>query len=122
MMTASCSRNRNDSEIVLPVTPPLTRQAIGYGVINSSYIHILESRGEGNVSLGILRKGTIVKIIERRPLVIKGGTREMWLLASAPESQGENFAENVSGWMPEHDLRIYESLSQAETAAGRLLQ
>jgi hypothetical protein len=121
MAASSCSRYRNDSEIVLPETPPLTRSAIGYGVISSSYIHILESRGEGSVSLGILRKGTIVKIIERRPLVIKG-TREMWLLASAPESQGEDFTDNFSGWMPENQLRIYDSLAQAETAAVSMLQ
>jgi hypothetical protein len=117
VMPSSCARNRNEYDIVLPLTPPLTRSAIGYGVISASYIHILESRGE-STSLGILRKGTIVKILERRPLV-KSGVREMWLLASAPTgTEGEDY----SGWLRETELRIYESLAQAQTAAGRLLQ
>jgi hypothetical protein len=117
MVISACNRNRNEYDIELPLTPPLTRSAIGYGVISASYIHILETRGEGGASLGILRKGTIVKILERRPLV-KGGIRETWLLASVPNALGENY----SGWLRENELRIYESLAQAQTAAGKLLQ
>ncbi|MDR2467451.1 MAG: hypothetical protein LBD22_00640 [Spirochaetaceae bacterium] len=105
----SCLGKAHAEDIIPPPTPPLSRTVIGYGVINTSYTHVLDRRGENGEALGLLRKGTIVEILERRP-VMRGERTENWVFA----------AGTYAGWLKEDELYIYNSRAQAETAAGSL--
>jgi hypothetical protein len=112
VLLVSCSRKAPEDEIIPLSAPPLSRSIIGYGVVNSSYAHILDKRGDVGRPVGILRKGAIVEVLERRPLV-SGGKAESWILASST---------GYSGWLHENELNIYDSKAQASTASGSLLQ
>ncbi|GHV19320.1 hypothetical protein FACS189494_00570 [Spirochaetia bacterium] len=108
MVLFGCYRTSNEDEIQLPANPPLSRPVIGYGVINTNYTHVMDNRGDGR-SIGLLRKGAIVEVIERRP-VLNGETAESWVLADG----------NYRGWLREDELRIYPSMAQAQTASEGL--
>jgi uncharacterized lipoprotein YajG len=108
----ACKRSSLEQEMIPPATPPLSRQIVGYGVISINYTHVFDKRGNDGTALGILRKGTVVEVLERYPFV-SGGIAEKWVLASNG---------TYVGWLNENRLRIYDSRPQAETAAGTLLQ
>ncbi|GHV52624.1 hypothetical protein AGMMS49579_10200 [Spirochaetia bacterium] len=109
----SCNRKNEDIPIIPPVTPPLSRPYIGYGVINVSYTHVVEEPDPASPSLGYLRRGSIVKIIERRPFINQGnpssagGAAESWVLADG----------GFQGWLTESVMDIYDNESRARTAA-----
>jgi hypothetical protein len=103
---SSCKRAIPEDEIVLPATPPLSRSVIGYGVVNANYTSVMDKLGDGGYSVGFLRKGSIVEILERRP-VVKGEKAETWVLASG----------SYTGWLKENELRVYQSRAQALTAS-----
>jgi hypothetical protein len=105
-LLSSCERNSSEEDIVLPVTPPLSRSVIGYGVVNANYTRILDQQGNEGKSIGFLRKGQIVEILERRPVVVDEEA-EMWVRASGPHT----------GWLKENELRVYSAKSQALTAS-----
>jgi hypothetical protein len=107
----SCKRSLPEDEIILPVTPPLSRSVIGYGVVNANYTRIMDKLGEGGNSIGFLRKGSIVEILERRP-VIKGEKAETWVLASG----------SYTGWLKENEMQVYPSKAQALTASQSIPQ
>ena len=111
LVCAGCARKLPQDEIYLPPSSPLSRSVIGYGVVNSSYTHVLDKRGAEGMSLGLLRKGAIVEILERRP-VVDGEKAESWVFASGA----------YSGWLREDEMRVFDSRAQAETAAGTLRQ
>ena len=90
-----------------PVTHPLAREFIGYGVVNVSFTHLLSEPGAGGVSRGYLRRGTVIRIIERRP-VLSGRSSETWVLAEGGTSQG---------WIQESSLEVYDNESRAKTAS-----
>lgn len=106
LSASTCKRNSFEDEIVLPLTRPLSRYVIGYGVVNANYTHILDKQGESGKSIGFLRRGTIVEILERRP-VVRGDKAEIWVLASG----------SYEGWLKETELRVYPSRVQAQTAS-----
>jgi hypothetical protein len=106
LSASSCKRSSFEDEIVLPLTRPLSRYVIGYGVVNANYTHILDKQGENGKSIGFLRRGSIVEILERRP-VVRGDKAEIWVFASG----------NYRGWLKENELRIYPSKAQALTAS-----
>ena len=92
-----------------PATHPLTREFIGYGVVNVSFTHLLNEPGPGGVSQGYLRRGTVVRIIER--LTISSGERpESWVLTDAPSR----------GWLQETTVEIYDNEARANTASKAL--
>ena len=102
-----------------PATHPLTREFIGYGVVNVSFTHLLGEPGSRGVSQGYLRRGTVVRIIERRP-VISGSSSEIWVLAEGnyPGSPGTQGAGASSrGWLQESSLEIYDNEPRAATAS-----
>ncbi|MDR1148301.1 MAG: hypothetical protein LBK66_06675 [Spirochaetaceae bacterium] len=105
-LLSSCERNSSEEDIVLPVTPPLSRSVIGYGVVNANYTRILDQQGDEGKSIGFLRKGQIVEILERRPIVVDEKA-EMWVRASGL----------YTGWLKENELRVYPAKSQALTAS-----
>jgi hypothetical protein len=114
ILTASvsgCSRRSVSYEIQLPVTAPLSRSVIGYGVIASSYTHVLDRRDINGEPLGLLRKGSIVEILERRP-VVQNNKAESWVFVSG----------TYTGWLREDELNVYDYRAQAETAAGNIRQ
>lgn len=111
LSASACKRNSLEDEIVLPLTRPLSRYVIGYGVVNANYTHILDKQGEDGKSIGFLRRGAIVEILERRP-VVRSDRAEIWVLASG----------SYKGWLKETELRIYPSKVQAQTASESIPQ
>jgi hypothetical protein len=106
-----CRRLAGENEIIIPVTRPLSRTVIGYGVVNANYTRILDKHGDDGKSIGFLRKGTIVEVLERRP-VVTDYAAEMWVLASG----------GYKGWLRENELQVYQSKAQAVTAAQTMPQ
>ncbi|MHB9292538.1 hypothetical protein Holit_01639 [Hollandina sp. SP2] len=100
----SCTRTAHEVTIIPPPTYPLSRSDIGYGVVNVSYTHVVNDPGKGGVSLGYLRRGSIVRILERRLVT---GTFESWVLVEG----------NYRGWLKEAVVDIYDLEAQARTAA-----
>jgi hypothetical protein len=105
----SCTRTTQEVLIVPPPTYPLSRSGIGYGVVSISYTHVVNEPGQGGVSLGYLRRGSIVRILERRLVT---GTSESWVLVEG----------NYRGWLRETEVSIYDLEAQAKTAAEVMTQ
>jgi hypothetical protein len=103
----SCTRTTHEVSIIPPPTYPLSRSSIGYGVVNVSYTHVVNEPGKNGVSLGYLRRGSIVRILERR---LVAGTAESWVLV----------AGTYRGWLKETVVDIYDLEAQAKTAAELL--
>jgi hypothetical protein len=98
--------------IAPPLTSPLSRPLIGYGVIIVSYTSVVDEPNlTGGVSLGILRKGTVAPVLERRRINVKGKI-ESWILVEG----------SYAGWLREETLEIFENEAQAKTAAAALSQ
>ncbi len=109
LMILSCDKFSQDVTIVPPSAPPLSRSTIGYGMLTSSYTHILDNPQQGAVSLGYLRKGAVVPVLERK-LVENNKRIESWVLVKG----------TYEGWLKEENIEIYENESQAKTAAELL--
>jgi hypothetical protein len=111
----ACGGKAGEEPVVPPPTPPLSRPVIGYGVISVSYTHMMEEPEEGSASPGYLRRGSLIRILERRAVKGKNGA-EFWVLTesvSPPESRG---------WLRESVVDIYDNEFQANTAAGSMTQ
>jgi hypothetical protein len=108
---ASCTARKEESPIIPPATPPLSRHYIGYGVVNVSYTHITAEPARGSVSLAYLRRGSVAGILERR-LVMQAGKSETWVLLEG----------GAQGWLMEERLDVYDNELQARTAAGAMAQ
>ena len=93
-----------------PVTHPLAREYVGYGVVNVSFTHLLSEPGSGGASQGHLRRGTVVRIIERRQ-IIDNENSVSWVLAQ-PAAEAP-----VRGWLQEATVDIYDRESRAITAS-----
>lgn len=78
-------------------------------MVNVSYTHVFYEPGKNGVSLGYLRRGAIVAILERR---LAAGTSESWVLV----------AGNYRGWLKESVVDIYDLEAQAKTAAEIMIQ
>ncbi|MCL2879087.1 MAG: hypothetical protein FWF29_02465 [Treponema sp.] len=94
-----------DALVIPPETFPLSRQAIGYGVVNVSYIQLLKDAAAG-VSLGYLRRGDVVCVLERR-VINTGNKTEDWVLADGIHR----------GWIRETGIDMYDNELQARTAS-----
>jgi len=101
-----------------PPTFPLARAYIGYGVVNVSFTNLLSDPGSGGISRGYLRRGTVVRIIERR-MVTNRLNGESWVLVEGnySPSSGSQGPGPSQGWLQETTLEIYENESQAVTAS-----
>ena len=89
-----------------PATSPLSQAYIGYGVTNVSYTRINSMPDDDSVSPGYLRRGSVVRIIERR-LLRNGGGSESWVYVEGA----------FNGWLRESLVDIYDNEPQAETAS-----
>jgi hypothetical protein len=110
-LLASCGGKGEENPVIPPVTSPLSRPVIGYGVINVSYTHVNAEPGEGASSPGYLRRGSLVRIIERRRVKIDKRT-ESWVLAEGA----------YRGWLKEEVVDVYDNEFQAKTAAESMTQ
>jgi hypothetical protein len=78
-------------------------------VISSSYTQALNEPSPDSVSLGYLRRGAVVEILERR-IVNFRGTPEPWI----------RVANVYRGWIKEEGVQIYVNETQAMTASELL--
>ncbi|MDR2305365.1 MAG: hypothetical protein LBE10_12380 [Treponema sp.] len=115
---ASCRGKEEEILPDLPMTPPLSRKNIGYGVINVSFALIMEDSGQKNQASSYGRRGSIVEIQERRFITIENRTESWVLVAGTNQNQeDENETSRIQGWILETNIDIYDKLSQARTAA-----
>jgi hypothetical protein len=86
-------------------------------VVKVSYTHVADKPGGQGLSLGYLRRGSVVRVLER--LVPGRGAGpvlpETWVRV-------EGRAAGAPGWLPESALDIYPTEAQARTASDILLQ
>ena len=118
LFLTGCRRSSEEQPVTPPATNPLAREYIGYGVVNVSFTHLLSESGPGGVSQGYLRRGTVVRIIERVKFSSRGNSVS-WVLA---ESNYQGQGAVSSGWLEEADLVVYENENQANTASKTINQ
>jgi hypothetical protein len=106
ILFGSCRRAPETLSLVPPPTPPLSRSVIGYGVISSSYTQVLNEPSPESVSLGHLRRGAVVEILERRIINFRE-TPESWIRVN----------QVYRGWIKEEGVQIYVNEAQAMTAS-----
>lgn len=111
VLFSSCGINREEGPLIPPITSPLTRDYIGFGVITASFTHINEDPSENSRSLGYLRRGSLVRIIRRQVLRTQEGFVS-WVLTDG----------NQMGWLREDVMDIYGSERQAKTASETMLK
>ncbi|MDR3276107.1 MAG: hypothetical protein LBT11_02660 [Treponema sp.] len=109
LAASSCSGESDVIELEPPETPVLSRAVIGYGVIDASYTPVSEEPRQTGPSLGYLRRGAVVEVLERRS-VSAGEAVESWVLVGG----------QYQGWLSETVIRVYDSEAQAKTAAKNL--
>ena len=108
-----CRRSAEEAPVSPPVTHPLSRDYVGYGVVTASFAHLLNEAGPAGVSVAYLRRGTVVRIVERRSFLGRGGGSESWVFAEG-NYEGDSLSR---GWLQETSLVIYDNESQARTAS-----
>jgi hypothetical protein len=113
----SCGGKTGEHPVIPPATPPLSRPVIGYGVVNVSYTYVVEEPGEGGVSPAYLRRGSLVRVLERRVMKTADDAAEVWVLVEGRPPQ-----EQYRGWLKETVVDIYENTFQADTAAESMTQ
>ena len=119
---SACRRSSEEIAVMPPATHPLSREFLGYGVINISFAHLLREPVPGEPSLGYLRRGTVVRIIERKKIT-NNGLFESWVLAEGNYQTDAQESPSISrGWLIETALEIYENEFQAKTAAKSMSQ
>ena len=87
-------------------------------MVNVSFAHLLSESGPNGVSQDYLRRGTVVRIIERVRINNRGNT-ESWVLA---ENNYRGSGGISRGWLQETSVVIYDSESQANTASKTMNQ
>lgn len=87
-------------------TPILTAGS-GWGLVKSSYVRVKASASGAGQDVAALRDGSLVQVLGRE--YARDGA-ELWYHVS---SQGVGVIE---GWVPETELTLYASRSQAERA------
>ena len=89
-------------------SPPLSRSVIGYGVVIAPYTRLLDEPSNNAVTLGFVRERTVLTILERT-LVQDGDTFFYWVYTEG----------DYHGWFPETEIRLFDNLYKAETAASQ---
>ena len=106
---SACNGRKEDNPVIPPVTSPLSNNYIGFAVINVSYTGVRAEPEEGSPSIGYLRRGSLVRVIERRT-IIRSGSSVSWVFAEG----------NYRGWLKEEEMDIYSSESRARTASENM--
>ena len=118
LLITGCNRSSNENQVSPPETRPLTREFLGFGVIIESFTHIFNEPGTEGVSLGYLRQGLVVRVLERRQIVSRGNF-ESWVLVEGNFQNPDNL---VRGWLQEAVVDIYDNESRADTASRMIIR
>ena len=110
---SGCRRNADEVPVMPPATHPLAGEYIGFAVVNVSFVHLLSEAGQTGISQGYLRRGAVVRIIERRPVLNRGNT-ESWVLA---EGNYQGQGSLLRGWLEESSVEVFSSEARANTAS-----
>jgi hypothetical protein len=111
LLQIACNIKKDETPVIPPETSPLSRDYIGFGVINSSYTYLTEDPSADSVSLGYLRRGSIVRVV-RRQAVKTGSGSVLWVYIDGTQR----------GWLKEDAMVIYDSETRAKTASESMLQ
>jgi len=120
----SCNSNKEEIPVIPPVTSPLSGEYIGFGVITSSFTHILADPSDNSGSLGYLRRGSLVKIL-RRQIINTSDGYVSWVYIDDSGYDSNNSAGSAAfqaGWLKEDVMEIYSVEGQAKTAAEFILR
>jgi hypothetical protein len=117
----SCTRSSEEQPVIPPATHPLAREYIGYGVVNVSFANLLSDTGPKAVSQGYIRRGTVVRVVERAHINDKGNI-ESWVLGESNYQASSTTGAVSRGWLKETSLLIFDSESQANTASKTMSQ
>jgi hypothetical protein len=109
LLSSSCDVKKEEIPIIPPVTSPLSREYIGFGVITDSFTHITADPAQNSPSIGYLRRGSCVRIIRRQIIKTQDGFIS-WVLTDG----------NQQGWLKEDVMEIYNNENQAITASELL--
>jgi hypothetical protein len=71
---------------------------------------VADSLDAAGPSLGYLRRGSVVDILERR-LVRNAGNAESWVLVK------EESTQKIQGWIPASVVDVYDTKGRAKTAS-----
>jgi len=125
VMLTFCNNKKEEIPVIPPLTSPLSRDYIGFGVITSSFTHIKAEPFEDGHSIGYLRRGSLVKIIRRQTIKMQD-VFVTWVLtdANAQRTAGDDSSgtSTPSGWLKEDVMNIYDNESQAKTASESILK
>ncbi|MDR1324733.1 MAG: hypothetical protein LBK00_01705 [Treponema sp.] len=110
LLLCSCTRSSEEALVIPPLTNPLSSPVVGYGVVKVSYTRVVDEPNPNALSLGYLRQGAIIQVIERRSIADAQGLTEPWVWVSG----------NYQGWLQEAVIDMYDNEAQARTAAESL--
>lgn len=110
LLLGSCTPGNSGNLVTPPPTPPLSRNAVAYALVQTAYVNVLDTPENTGVSVAYFRQGTILKVLERR-MVKNNDTPVSWVLVQEGNSK--------KGWVLESALRVYDTEEQAKTAAQR---
>jgi hypothetical protein len=123
VLAVSCRAKPVDEALLPPETPLFLKEGVGYGVVNVSFANVFGGPQDDAASMGLIRRGSIVVVVERRTIPVTGdpnGAARLW--AFVEQTARDDFAEmrQVAGWLPGESMDFYTSLSQAETASAMM--
>jgi len=107
----ACNSKKEETPVIPPLTSPLSRDYIGFGVITASFTHITSDPSEDSSYIGYLRRGSLVRIV-RRQIVKTSDGYVNWVLTGGDQH----------GWLKEDVMDIYENESQARTASESMIK
>ena len=109
LVSFSCTRAKDELFIIPPPTHPLSRPVIGYGVIKPSYTNLSGEPKQEGLSQGYMRRGSVVRVLERRAVIVQGGIELLVLVEGG-----------YRGWLKEDEVDVYDYEAQAKTASEML--
>jgi len=102
----ACGAKKEEIPVIPPLTSPLSRDYICFGVVTSSFTHLTDEPSQNSRDIGYLRRGSLVKIVRRRTIKTDSGFTS-WVFTDGAQQ----------GWLREDVMDIYESEDQAKTAS-----
>lgn len=103
--------NREEGTVIPPLSSPLSKSYIGFGVITDSFTHVSADPSDDSPSVGYLRRGSLVRIVKRQTIRTQEGFIS-WVYTDG----------GSQGWLREDVLDIYDNESQARTASETMLK
>jgi len=108
---SACKGKNEEAPVIPPITSPLSRDFIGFGVVTASFTHLTFDPVEDSPTKGYLRRGSLVRILKRQQVKTANGFSS-WVLAEGSQQ----------GWLREEVLEIYDNESRAKTASESLIK